>query len=170
MSRYAKGRIRSVGSPSSFSLTDSIRTNHFIQSIYPEFVSSPILDGSLKLEIPVEFETSKSVMIFEPSPNTPDAFRRKPTVLTVSLSTLPPLLIHLSLPVYYPLHVPPQITSVRATHVWLPDVADSLSSLLLDLWQMGEPSLYSWIEFIRTGEFLEKLLLSQSSSDFISCV
>jgi E3 ubiquitin-protein ligase RNF14 len=108
-------------------------------------------------------------MIFEPSSNTPEVLRRKPTVLTVSLSTLPPLLIHINLPSYYPLHVSPQITSVRATHVWLPDAA-SLSSLLLNLWQTGEPALYNWIEYIRTGEFLEKLLIARPNSDFISCV
>jgi len=117
-------------------------------------------------------------MIFEPSippPSNPAAaagtsLKRKPTILSASLSTLPPLLLHLILPPAYPLHVAPQIASIRATHEWLPDPAQ-LSPDLLQLWQPGEPVLYNWIEHIRTGEFLERLdLLSITDPDLISYV
>jgi len=111
-------------------------------------------------------------MVFEPSVplNNPAGQKRKPTMLSASLSTLPPLLLHLILPPAYPLHVAPHIASIRATHEWLPDPA-RLSPVLLDLWQAGEPVLYNWIEHIRTGEFLELLeLLSRTDSDLISCV
>jgi len=74
------------------------------------------------------------------------------------------------LPPAYPLRNPPEITLIRATHVWLPET-QTLQAELLNLWQAGEPVLYNWVEFIRTGEFLQKMnLLSSVSSDLIACV
>ncbi|KAF9535579.1 hypothetical protein CPB83DRAFT_865808 [Crepidotus variabilis] len=139
-----------------------------LESIYPEYVSSQSLDGTLKLEIPVEFATAKSVLVSEPLPQaSAEALRRKPTVLTVSLTILPPILLQINLPASYPLQLPPEILSVRATHVWLSDVG-ALQQALSELWQAGEPVLYTWVEHIRTGDFLEKLkLLSSTNNDIL---
>jgi len=55
-------------------------------------------------------------------------------------------------------------------HSWLPDVS-ALNPLLLEMWQKGEGVLYTWIEFIRTGEFLNNLkLVSVADSEIILCV
>ncbi|KAH9487157.1 E3 ubiquitin-protein ligase itt1 [Psilocybe cubensis] len=144
-----------------------------LESIYPEFVSSRNLDGdALKLEIPVQFGTTKSVLISEPPPpsNTGIASlpEKKQTLQSISLTTLPPILINITLPRSYPLQKPPVITSIRATHIWLSEV-EVLQSTLIELWQTAEPVLFNWIEYIRTGDFLEKLnLVSPGNSDIIA--
>lgn len=143
---------------------------HLQQSIYPEYVSSQNLEGDFKLEIPVELGSPRSVIISEPIASTTSTPERKPTCQTLSLSTLPPLLIHLILPPAYPIHKPPQIVSIRATHVWLTETAP-LQEALLELWQAGEPTLYNWVEYVRTGDFLEKMnLVSSNHADIIMCV
>lgn len=143
-----------------------------MQSIYPEYVSSQTLDGDIKLEIPVEFDNAKTVKISEESPWTPTSGlqERAPNTLSISVSTLPPLLVHIVLPPSYPLHSPPDITSIRATNVWLAETTQ-LQSALVDMWEAGEPTLYNWVEYIRSGEFLCKLgILSSVDSDSITCV
>jgi len=141
-----------------------------LESIYPEYVSSRSLDGTLKLEIPIELPSSKSVIISEPSSSVASATplpERKPTVLSISLSALPPLLLHIILPPSYPMRLPPEIGSIRASHLWLPEI-DRLEVALLEMWQAGEPLLYNWVEYIRTGDFLEKMnLLSSTNHDVI---
>ncbi|TFK41398.1 hypothetical protein BDQ12DRAFT_647377 [Crucibulum laeve] len=124
-----------------------------LESIYPECVSSQIIDGSLKLEIPIEFGEPRVVKILQDNAVASSSADTKPE--TISLSTLPPLLLQLILPPTYPLQSPPQILSIRATHMWLPKIA-MVQSALLDQWQ-GEGVLYNWVEYIRTGEFLEPL-------------
>ncbi|KAF9560213.1 RWD-domain-containing protein [Agrocybe pediades] len=141
-----------------------------LESIYPEFISSQNLDGAIKLEIPVQLGGSKSVVISEPAQSAAITSlpTKKLTLQTISLSTLPPLLINVVLPPTYPLHSPPEISQIRATHVWLPET-QTLQKELLNLWQTGEPVLYNWVEFIRTGEFLQKInLLSSVNSDLIA--
>jgi len=141
-----------------------------LESIYPEYVSSRSLDGTLKLEIPIELPSSKSVIVSEPSSSVASATplpERKPTVLSISLSALPPLLLHIILPPSYPMRLPPEIGSIRASHLWLPEI-DRLEVALLEMWQAGEPLLYNWVEYIRTGDFLEKMnLLSSTNHDVI---
>ncbi len=69
-----------------------------------------------------------------------------------------------------PLGAPPEIKSVRASNVWLPETKP-LEAALIEMWQEGEPTLYNWVEFIRTGEFLHTLgILSAADSDIIACV
>ncbi|KAF8971578.1 hypothetical protein BDZ97DRAFT_1787188 [Flammula alnicola] len=141
-----------------------------LESIYPEYVSSQSLDGTLKLEIPIELGSSRSVIISEPTSSSPMAPlpERKPTVQSISLSALPPLLLHIVLPPFYPLHTPPEIASIRATHLWLPEI-ELLQSTLIEMWQAGEPVLYNWVEYVRTGEFLQKMgLLSSTSNNIIA--
>lgn len=75
----------------------------------------------------------------------------------VSLNSLPPLLLEIILPPLYPLSVPPVILSVHATHSWLPLKAVRLQHRLVNLWQAGEGALYNWIEWLRSGDFLEAI-------------
>ncbi|KJA25945.1 hypothetical protein HYPSUDRAFT_64171 [Hypholoma sublateritium FD-334 SS-4] len=141
-----------------------------LESIYPEYVSSQTLGGSVKLEIPVEFSSPKSVVLSEHSPWLDAAAQqdRKATSITISASALPPLLLHILLPPSYPLHSPPEIKSVRATNVWLPDIKP-LRAALIEMWQEGEPTLYNWVELIRTGEFLHTLgIIPTANSDIIA--
>ena len=85
------------------------------------------------------------------------------------LSILPPLLLHIMLPPSYPLHSPPEIVSLRATHIWVPTPnTQVLESTLTKIWQTGEQVLYNWVEYIRTGEFLQGVKLSEDSN--IMCV
>lgn len=140
------------------------------KSIFPEYVSSRSLDGTLKLEVPIELPTSMSVIISEPSSSVVAATplpERKPTIMSISLSALPPLLLHIILPPSYPIHSPPEVTSLRASHLWLPDI-ERLQAALLEMWQAGEPLLYNWVEYIRTGDFLKKMnLLSSTDKEII---
>ena len=126
----------------------------------------------MKLEIPVEFNSRKSVVLSEYSPWLDAAAQqdRKATTLSISVSALPPLLLHIVLPSSYPICVPPEIKSVRASNVWLPETKP-LEAAHIEMWQEGEPTLYNWVEFIRTGEFLHNLgILSAADSDIIACV
>lgn len=87
--------------------------------------------------------------------------------MSISLSALPPLLLYIILPPSYPIHSPPEISSFRASHLWLPDI-ERLQAALLEMWQAGEPLLYNWVEYIRTGDFLEKMdLLSSTNNEII---
>ncbi|KAF8895056.1 RWD domain-containing protein [Gymnopilus junonius] len=139
-----------------------------LESIYPEFLSSRSVDRIIKFEIPVEFGILKPVAIAESrQPSTLRLSEEKPTLQTLSLSALPPLLLHIVLPSLYPLYDPPEITSLRATHLWVPEI-ERLQGILVNMWQAGEPLLFNWIEYIRTGEFLRKMdLLSTVNSDVI---
>ena len=123
------------------------------------------LEGHIKLEIPVEFETPRSVIIEEviPTSLTDKTSPRE----TLNLSVLPPLLLHVILPPSYPLHSPPEIVSLRATHMWIPNT-QVLQTALTEMWRIGEQVLYNWIEYIRSGEFLQTIELTGDS--VIMCV
>ena len=86
---------------------------------------------------------------------------------TLILSVLPPLLLHIILPPSYPLHSPPKIVSLRAAHMWIPNI-QILQTALTEMWQIGEQVLYNWVEYIRTGEFLQTIKLTEDS--VIMCV
>ena len=122
-------------------------------------------EGHIKLEIPVEFETPRSVIIEEviPTSLTDKTSPRE----TLNLSVLPPLLLHVILPPSYPLHSPPDIVSLRATHMWIPNT-QVLQTALTEMWRIGEQVLYNWIEYIRSGEFLQTIELTGDS--VIMCV
>lgn len=85
------------------------------------------------------------------------------------MSTLPPLLVHLTLPPAYPLQQGPQISSIRATHLWLPRIG-ALAKHLTEMWQPGEGVLYSWVEHVRTGDFLAALEVRKEVNLSIGCV
>ncbi|TFK23127.1 RWD-domain-containing protein [Coprinopsis marcescibilis] len=143
-----------------------------LESIYPECVSSQITEGTLKLEVPVEFDGPRKLLIVQdkptsPSAKSPGAEQTSSSSLEVEVSILPPLLVNVALPSGYPLTEPPQLTSIRATHLWAPRIG-MLNKLLMTMWQPGEGVLYNWVEYLRTGEFLPALdLLGQSGADSI---
>lgn len=73
-----------------------------------------------------------------------------------SLSALPPLLLEVFLPPSYPFTAP-QVRNIHATYSWLPVRGTALLDCLLMRWEKGEGVLYIWVDWIRSGEFLEEL-------------
>ncbi|KAK7463827.1 hypothetical protein VKT23_005764 [Stygiomarasmius scandens] len=127
-----------------------------LESIYPDYVlntASFSTDNSLKLEVPVEFSEPQSVLI---SNDEGFSSANEREARTLSLSILPPLLLHLSFPASYPASQPPIIESIRSTHLWLPHIT-KLYSLLTDKWQEGDGCLFDWIRFVHDGEFLDDM-------------
>ncbi|KIM84557.1 hypothetical protein PILCRDRAFT_387571 [Piloderma croceum F 1598] len=134
---------------------------------------SDLSDWTVKLEVCVELGESRTVLVIDdgtviestPSENLKDNLT-PPTTPERSqellLSSLPPLILHLILPPNYPLHAPPQIVSLRATHSWFLRIPD-LQDLLIDMWQAGEGVLYNWVESIRTAEFLTSMNIDYNS-------
>jgi E3 ubiquitin-protein ligase RNF14 len=121
-------------------------------------------EGHIKLEIPVEFEMPRSVIIDSEKVTMMDKISPRETL---NLSVLPPLLLHVILPPSYPLHSPPEIVSLRATHMWIPNI-QVLQTALTEMWRIGEQVLYNWVETIRSGEFLQTIELTEDS--VIMCV
>jgi E3 ubiquitin-protein ligase RNF14 len=75
----------------------------------------------------------------------------------VLLSTLPPLHLHVSLPSSYPLYAPPSIQSLQAASGWVPPrVLRDMKGRMNGTWSAADGSgmLYTWVEWIRSGEFL----------------
>ncbi|KAJ7492858.1 hypothetical protein FB451DRAFT_1219832 [Mycena latifolia] len=129
-----------------------------LESIYPDFISTDQSNESesfLKLEIPVELGEPSTVVLIGDSAD--------PNALTLSLTSLPPLLLHIVLSAAYPSRDPPDV-SIRSNHSWLPPpLLTRLQSILRDMWTPGERVLYEWVEFIRGGDFLRSLNLSLPS-------
>lgn len=123
------------------------------------------------MEVPIQFGEPRRVNLTEDHPSSPLTEPRKECVSeSIMLSTLPPLLIQLILPASYPLHRPPQLLSIRATHLWLPRIP-LLHNALASMWNPGEGVLYQWVEFLRTGDFLQNLdLISSVEHMSIKCV
>lgn len=119
----------------------------------------------MKLEVPIEFPEPKAIYVVSDRKEAPSAgFSSEPAGAgpssvpaspLLSLATLPPILLDVLLPATYP-YSPPIIQSLHATHSWLP-LDRKLQRMLLETWQDGEGVLYSWIETIRSGEFLDSL-------------
>ncbi|KAJ7706433.1 hypothetical protein B0H17DRAFT_629154 [Mycena rosella] len=124
-----------------------------LESIFPDFIASSTdqSESFLKFEIPVELGEPSDVILIN---DTADS-----DALTLSLTSLPPLLLHIVLSATYPTHDPPGV-SVRSNHSWLPPpLLMRLESMLRDMWTPGEGVLYDWVEFIRGGRFLASLEL-----------
>lgn len=144
-------------------------------------------DRSIKLEVPVELgdgETRKVVLDLARSTDqiVPDA--KTGAILTagpssspgvdyiqresLSLSTLPPILLNLNIPVDYPTHKPPFIVSIHSSYSWIPvSRLELLERRLLEMWNSGgegQGILYEWIETIRSAEFLNDLGFIESDS------
>ena len=119
----------------------------------------------MKLEVPIEFPEPKVIHVLGDQTGhsstglVPDFTPAGPSSVSasplLSLTALPPLLLDVLLPATYP-YSPPVIQSLHATHSWLP-LGVKLQRMLLEMWQDGEAVLYSWIEIIRSGEFLDSL-------------
>ncbi|KAI0803062.1 RWD-domain-containing protein [Irpex lacteus] len=137
-----------------------------IQSIYPDYISSDAAEGIIKLEIPVELLEPTRILVTpeSSSEDTPEVPAKQSHDL-LSLASLPSLLLEIMLPPLYPMHLPPTILSVHATHSWLNLKTTRLQQRLVNIWQEGEGVIYSWIEWIRGGDFLEVLGLMTSSDD-----
>ncbi|KAJ3512797.1 hypothetical protein NLJ89_g3313 [Agrocybe chaxingu] len=134
-----------------------------LQAIYPDFISNPSSfrnDKVLHLMLGVELPNETGIEVFSPQADHPNL---APSSSAILLSSLPPLRICLRFPSEYPLQKPPEITYIRVEYLWFKQ-ADALRCALLGSWQPGETILYSWIEFVRNGQFLRNLgLLSLSN-------
>lgn len=150
----------------------ALSSDPYVQSIYPDYLSGDLTSKTIRLEVPVELsEPTKLVSchsIASPIPVTTQTNEQGFANATpdhalvsdlASLSSLPPLLLDICLPPNYPLSSPPQILSIYASHSWLPG-SFRLQELLMDMWVPGEGVLFSWIEFIRSSEFLSSLGLA----------
>ncbi|KAJ7275279.1 hypothetical protein B0H12DRAFT_1041911 [Mycena haematopus] len=126
-----------------------------LESIFPDFISTDQSNGEsdLKLEIPVQLgEPPRTVRILS---------ERKDDALTLSLTSLPPLLLDIIFTAAYPTQEPPSV-SIRSS--WLPPpLVFRLHGLLRDMWRPGDGVLYDWVESIRSGEFLTSLDLTLPS-------
>lgn len=137
------------------------------KSIFPDFLlnSQYTAEGRIVLEIPVEIseESPRKVIVMlsdervQRNPSHADYDIQSP----LSLTTLPPITLFLTLPLDYPLHRPPVISGLHATYDWLS--AEKLKLLersLLSVWEVereqgggeGRAILYDWIEVVRSVE------------------
>ncbi|OJA09121.1 hypothetical protein AZE42_02562 [Rhizopogon vesiculosus] len=147
-----------------------------LKSIYPDVCVSNDAGPSgrtIKLEIPVELSPAQNVTIVPPQLNThhqQSASHQSHThvacpTTTNPLTALPPFLLALILPPEYPLHTPPRITALASTHTWFPSskIRD-LHALLAGMWTSDSQGiLYSWVEFLHSGDVLDSLNLSSST-------
>jgi len=142
-----------------------------LESIYPDCVSNDSSGSRITLEIPVEFQEQRIIsLVDEHAASSPATDRQTQGPLifkasglsSLTLSALPPLLLDILLPPSYP-YGPPEIVSLHATHSWLPSIL-GLQRKLLEKWQEGEGVLYTWVEWIRTGEFLDECGLASCST------
>lgn len=122
-----------------------------LSSIYPDCVSRDSPNGVLKLEIPVE--PQNPINVFVTASGTGEVQEHH-----LSLSSLPPLFLEVVLPPAYPLYAAPEISSFHVSGSWIPRIGLVLESLL-EMWHPGEAILYTWVEWIRSAEFLNSLQL-----------
>ncbi len=115
--------------------------------------------GMIRLEVPVDLPGSTAVVLASDSTiqSGSSSSSGPSTPKTISLTTLPPILLDICLPRTYP-YTPPQVRAVHATYSWLS--LDGLREALAGKWEEGQGVLYTWVEWIRSGEFLEELGMS----------
>ena len=137
------------------------------KSIFPDFLlNGPYTaEGRIELEIPVELteELSRKVVVM---PSDEQAHQDPSRVdckiqSSLSLTTLPPITLSLTLPSDYPLHRPPVISGLHAAYSWLPaEKLEVLERILLSIWEVereqgngeGRAVLYDWVEMVRSAE------------------
>jgi len=143
------------------------------QSIFPDFLSNdPCPVGAqIELEIPVELTEglSRKVVIMplgEQAHQDPSHGDHDPP-LPLSLTTLPPITLSITLPSDYPLRRPPVISRLHATYGWLPaEKLQTLEKALLGVWEAereqgngeGRAILYDWVEVVRSAEPCMRML------------
>ncbi|RPD63166.1 RWD-domain-containing protein [Lentinus tigrinus ALCF2SS1-6] len=130
-----------------------------LESIHPDCLSGDPLKGLIRLEVPVDLPDSTEVLVtndrsIETGSSSTSQSPCPPR--TLSLTTLPPILLDVCLPSTYP-YTPPQIRAVHATYSWLSLNGPDLRELLAGKWEEGQGVLYIWVESIRSGEFLDDL-------------
>ena len=134
------------------------------KSIFPDFLSNDPCPARarIELEIPVELTEglSQKVVVIPSDEQAHQDPSRNPR-LPLSLTTLPPITLSLTLPPDYPLRRPPVISSLRATYGWLPaEKLQTLEKALLRVWEAereqgngeGRVILYDWVEMVRSAE------------------
>ena len=134
------------------------------KSIFPDFLlNGPYTtEGRIDLEIPVELteELSRKVIVV---PSDEQASPRADCNIQppLSLTTLPPITLSLTLPLDYPLRRPPVISGLHARYGWLPtEKLEKLERTLLSAWEVeqeqgsgeGRAILYDWVEMVRSAE------------------
>ncbi|KAI6137238.1 RWD-domain-containing protein [Pisolithus sp. B1] len=90
--------------------------------------------------------------------------------ISVPLSNLPPLLLDIILPPSYPTHSPAELVAARAVSGWVPPrMIEEMRRQMMEMWtDMGGDAvsgggtgiLYTWVEWIRSGEFLTSIGLA----------
>jgi E3 ubiquitin-protein ligase RNF14 len=120
-----------------------------LQSIYPDYVSRDSSNGVLKFEIPVELEYPMNVFVTRSGIAEAEEHH-------LSLSSLPPVLLEVVLPPMYPLSEAPEIVSFHVSGSWIPRSGHLLQALP-EMWQPGEGVLYTWVEWIRSADFLNSM-------------
>lgn len=124
-----------------------------LQSIYPDHVARDASKGVFKFEIPVELENP--VDVFVTRSGTAELQEHH-----LSLMSLPPVLLDIILPPAYPLHSAPEVVSFYVSGSWIPRSGHLLEKLLA-MWQPGEVILYTWVEWIRSADFLNSMNILQ---------
>jgi hypothetical protein len=122
-------------------------------------------EARIELEIPVELtdEPPQKVMItlLDEQPQQYASHVDSNIRSSLSLTTLPPIYITLTLPLDYPLHRPPIISGLRSSYGWLPtEKLKLLEGALLNVWEVereqnggeGRAILYDWVEVVRSAE------------------
>ncbi|KAI0762769.1 RWD-domain-containing protein [Fomes fomentarius] len=129
-----------------------------LESIHPDCLSGNALKGSVRLEVPVELAESTAVSVRSDIILDGDTSNRAgpSNARPFSLSALPPLLLEVFLPPSYPFTAP-QVRNIHATYSWFPVRGTALLDCLLRRWEKGQGVLYIWVDWIRSGEFLEEL-------------
>jgi E3 ubiquitin-protein ligase RNF14 len=130
------------------------------QSIYPDYVSRDASSDIIKFEIPVDLECPMGVFVM-------GSGNAELQEHHLSLSSLPPVFLEIVLPPAYPLHAAPDIVSCHVSGSWVPR-SGRLLEKLIGLWQPGDVILYTWVEWIRSAEFLVSMNMIQD--DVLRCV
>lgn len=144
-----------------------------IQSIFPDFLlnGQNTTEGQIELEIPVELSEEPpqkvTVMLLDGQPQHCSSHVDGSVKLPLSLTTLPPISLTITLPLDYPLYRPPIISRLRSSYGWLPtEKLKLLERTLLGVWEAereqnggeGRGILYDWVELVRSAEsFMGKL-------------
>lgn len=134
------------------------------KSIHPTICISNV-DAIVSLLVPVELGDDTQVRIV-PVPH--DTYLSSASFSvpadspshSASLSVLPPLHLRIALPPAYPADAPPIIQYLQASSAWLPQpILALIKERLTAMWAPGEESgiLYTWVEWIRTGDFLSDI-------------
>lgn len=139
--------------------------SQLVQSIYPDYISHNVDEdvNVIILQVPIQLSVKHQVIVSptggDLSLQTQDDSSSKPfhnEGSTAMVSSLPPIMLHVTLPGQYPLQCSPQITSIYASQSWLPRLS-VLMGRLLGMWQKDEGVLYAWIDYIESGRFLKDL-------------